>query len=137
MKAVWLACAVLLAWQSCDVRSASQEQVRQKLEEGLRPYFPRVQVVLDRDQQQLTAFTCASNLGQAAVEMVPGVLDHNDNFQKLKQFHNALRLRAFALVFDHYVVTEDFERGSNRTVPIEQAEGMTVRYAQACGQTAI
>src|SRR5437588_1006099 len=125
--------SLLLAWQGCEVRTASQEQVRQKLEDGLRPYFPRVQVALDRDQQQLTAYTCASNLGEAAIQMVPAVLDRNENFQRLKQFHTALRLRTFALVFDHHVLNLDFDGGAYQTVPIEQVSGMAARYAQACG----
>ena len=136
MRAAAPLLAILLAWQSCDVRTASQEQVRQKLEDGLRPYFPRVQVALDRDQQQLTAFTCATNLGEAAVQMVPAVLDQNDSFQKLKQFHSALRLRSFALIFDHWALQLDFG-GAWHTVPIEQVSGMNARYAQACGQTTV
>ena len=42
VKPVALMFSLLLAWQGCEVRTASQEQVRQKLEDGLRPYFPRV-----------------------------------------------------------------------------------------------
>ena len=130
-------CSLLLTWQGCDVRSASQEQVRQKLEAGLRPYFPRVQVTLDRDQQKLTAYTCAANLGEAAVKMVPMILDRDENFQKLKQFHAPLRLHSFEMYFDHYILTLDFDRDQYQTIAIEQVSGGTARNAQACGQSIV
>jgi hypothetical protein len=126
---------ILFIWQGCDVRSASQEQVRQKMESGLRPYFPRVQVALDRDQQQLTAYTCVSNLGQAAVNAVPAILDSSPDFRRLKEFHGVLRLRSFAIVFDRLVLTLDFDGNRYQTVPLAQLAGAASHAAQICGQT--
>ena len=124
--------ALVILWQGCDVRSTTQEQVRQKMESALRPYFPHVKVVLDRDQQRLTAYTCVQNVGEAAVKMVPGVLDKDEGFRQLKHFHSALRLSTFEMLFDAYALTLDFSAKRWDTVPIEQISGGAEREKQAC-----
>jgi hypothetical protein len=134
MRAASILWSVLIIWQGCDVRSSTQEQVRQKMEGALQPYFPRVKVALDRDQQRLSAFTCVSNVGEAAVRMVPSILDKDEGFRQLKRFHSALRFSTFEMVFDRYLLTLDLERNKYDTVPIEQVNGAAEREKQACGQ---
>src|SRR5207237_8136759 len=109
MRSFALVLALLLPFQSCDVTGAGQEQVRQRVEAGLHPYFPKARVEIDRDQQKLLAYTCATNLGEAAVRQVTTILDKNPDFDKLKQVHGALKLRMFELGFYHFVLTLDLE----------------------------
>src|SRR5438067_13463606 len=109
MRPLALALTLLLPFQSCDVTGAGQEQVRQRVEAGLHPYFPKARVEIDRDLQKLLAYTCATNLGEAAIRQVPTILDKNPDFDKLKQVHGALKLRTSALGFDHFVLTLDLE----------------------------
>ena len=132
MRAATGLCWFLLMWQGCDVRSASQEQVRQKMEAALQPYLPRVQVAFDRDQQRLSAYTCVQNVGEAAVKMLPSALEKDEGFRQLKHFHSALRLSTFEMLFDAYALTLDFSANHWNTVPIEEVSGGAEREKQAC-----
>jgi len=137
MRPFALALTLLLPFQSCDVTGAGQEQVRQRVEAGLHPYFPKARVEIDRDQQKLLAYTCATNLGEAAVRQVPTILDKNPDFDKLKQVHGALKLRMFELGFDHFVLTLDLETNKYDLLPSETVPNYTARFAQACGRELI
>ena len=137
MRPLALALTLLLPFQSCDVTGAGQEQVRQRVEAGLHPYFPKARVEIDRDQQKLLAYTCATNLGEAAIRQVPTILDKNSDFDKLKQVHGALKLRTFELGFDHFVLTLDLETNKYDLLPSESVSNYTARFAQACGRELI
>src|SRR6266513_3933316 len=137
MRPFALALALLLPFQSCDVTGTGQEQVRQRVEAGLHPYFPKARVEIDRDQQKLLAYTCATNLGEAAIRQVPTILDKNPDFDKLKQVHGALKLRTFELGFDHFVLTLDLETNKYDLLPSESVANYTARFAQACGRELI
>ena len=137
MRPLALALTLLLPFQSCDVTGAGQEQVRQRVEAGLHPYFPKARVEIDRDQQKLLAYTCATNLGEAAIRQVPTILDKNPDFEKLKQVHGALKLRTFELGFDHFVLTLDLETNKYDLLPAESVSNYTARFAQACGRELI
>jgi hypothetical protein len=134
MRPFALALALLLPFQSCDVTGAGQDQARARVETGLHPYFPKARVEIDRDRQALVAYTCATNLGEAAIRQVPNILDKNPDFEKLKQVHGALKLKTFELGFDHFVLTLDLETDKYDLLPSEAVPNYTARFAAACGR---
>jgi hypothetical protein len=134
MRFTVLITALLLTYQTCDFTGAGQQQVRERAEAGLKPYFPAVRVEVDRQTQTLIAYTCASNVGEAAIRAIPSFLDKSEDVQRLKQVHSALKLRTFELGFDQYVLTLDMETNRYDVVQANAVAGYAERYSAACAR---
>ena len=120
--------------QRCDLRQvvgASPEQIKQKAEAGLKPYFPDVIVIVDNRQQRLLGYTC-TNLGRPILEMIPRVLDEKPEVQLLKTHHSIAQLRSFALGFERQVLYLDLPSGRYSIVDAETLPGYAAAYEENC-----
>jgi TonB family protein len=120
--------------QGCDLRlfsDATPEQIQQKAQAGLKPYFPQVTVAVDKRQQMLVGYTC-TDLGKPLLEMMPKVLDEKPEVQQLKTYRSFAQLQSFALGFEQQVLYLDLASGRYFIVTAESLPGYVAGYQQNC-----
>src|SRR5262249_7688606 len=124
--------------QGCDLRlfyDAAPEQIQQKAQAGLKPYFPQVTVAIDKRQQMLIGYTC-TDLGRPLLEMMPKILDEKPEVQQLKTYHSFAQLRSFALGFEQQVLYLDLASGRYFIVSADSLPGYVAGYQESCKRQA-
>src|SRR5262249_31337356 len=124
--------------QGCDLRlfyDAAPEQIQQKAQAGLKPYFPQVTVAIDKRQQMLVGYTC-TDLGRTLIEMMPKVLDEKPEVQQLKTFRSFAQLQSFALGFEQHVLYLDLASGRYFIVSADSLPGYVAGYQESCKRQA-
>ena len=111
--------------------SPTPEQIQQKAQAGLKPYFPQVTVAVDKRQQMLVGYTC-TDLGKPLLEMMPKVLDEKPEVQQLKTYRSFAQLQSFALGFEQQVLYLDLASGRYFIVTAESLPGYVAGYQQNC-----
>src|SRR5215471_3449204 len=122
--------------QGCDLRlfsDATPEQIQQKAQAELKPYFPQMSVAIDKRQQMLVGYTC-TDLGKPILEMMPKVLDEKPEVQQLKTYRSFAQLQSFALGFEQQVLYLDLESGRYFIVSGDAVPGYVAGYQQSCKQ---
>ena len=130
---------VALPQEGCDLRlfsDATPEQIQEKAQAGLKPYFPQITVAVDRSQQMLVSYTC-TDLGKPLIEMMPKVLDEKREVQQLKSYRSFAQLQSFALGFERQVLYLDLASGRYFIVNADALPGYVGGYQQSCKRQAV
>jgi hypothetical protein len=126
---------LLFVQRQCGM--VSPDAIKGKVEEALRPYFPKAQGVVVPQQQAIMGLTCSQGVGPGLVEKMQTYIagDREINQQlgmvRFAPLLGGAHYRYFVLVFDGGMVRYDLDA---RKV---EAVGMTPQaleiYDQACG----
>jgi hypothetical protein len=125
--------------QGCDLAGlagVSPEQVQQKVEEGIRPYFPHVQAQALPRQKTIVAVSCAQNIGESVIDQVPDYLRASPQLSQLRQLRKwggvigASSYKYLRLGFERWVVELDVDTGGIRT--FRPSDDYVSKYGENC-----
>jgi hypothetical protein len=132
-----------LIQQKCNMAQmagATPQQIQQKAQEGLRPYFPNAVVQVIPQQQGIVAMTCTKNIGHEMIVQIAQKMPEIPDVQKLKMLRQwggligAGTYRRFIIGFEHEAISLEVDRNLQPfllRLPNQQAYEQ--EYNQACG----
>jgi hypothetical protein len=117
--------------KGCDM--GSPKSVQPKMEEALRPYFPRVKAIALPRQQMLVGLSCLENVGPKLIEMVPQAVASDPAMKDLKTLRRlpGSSYRIVAVGFEQELAWYDVDSGSMGTKPADA--NYVAAYREACG----
>jgi len=117
--------------KGCDMGDPAS--VQPKMEDALRPYFPKVKAVALPQDHALVGLSCIENVGDEMVKMVAPAVASNPAMSQLKllRFLPGSSYKIVAIGFEQGLAFYDVDTGATGTMP--QAANYTTWYRQQCG----
>ena len=135
--------ASFLMQQKCNLAQmahATPEQVQEKAQEGLRPYFPDAVVQVVPQQQTIVALTCTKNIGHEMIVQIAQKMPQVPDVQQLKTLREwggligARTYRRFVIGFEHEAISLEVDRNLQPyLLRLPDQRAYEQGYNQACG----
>jgi len=121
----------LSMFKGCDM--GDPQSVQPKMEDALRPYFPKVKAVALPQQQTLVGLSCLENVGDEMIKMVPAAVGSNPAMSQLKLLRMlpGSSYSTVAVGFEQSLAVYNLETGVMGTAPMDA--NYATWYRQQCG----